>query len=107
MIVNVLLPLNLNKPFTYSVPKKFNVNVGDFVEVPFLTKKYIGLVFGENPKIEKNIKLKNIGRKILVPPLKPEVIKLSFIICNLISFNLLRSLLKEDIKFIIEGIRKK
>lgn len=75
MIVNVLLPLNLNKPFTYSVPKKFNVNVGDFVEVPFLTKKYIGLVFGENPKIEKNIKLKNIGRKILVPPLKPEVIK--------------------------------
>ena len=55
MIVNVLLPLNLNKPFTYSVPKKFNVNVGDFVEVPFLTKKYIGLVFGENPKIYKEI----------------------------------------------------
>ena len=36
---------------------------------------YIGLVFGENPKIEKNIKLKNFGRNILVPPLNQAVIK--------------------------------
>ena len=75
MIVNILLPLNLNKPFTYVVPKKFNISVGDFVEVPFLSKKYIGLVYSKNPKFKKNIKLKNVGRKISIPPLKAEVIK--------------------------------
>ena len=62
MKAQVLLPKIFNHPFTYN--SKNLIKVGDFVEVPFGKRKEIGVVWpGKSPEL-KNIKLKNINKKI-------------------------------------------
>jgi len=60
MKAQVLLPKIFNYPFTYESNKRGNV--GDFVEVPFGTKKEIGVIWKNNHSEPKNIKIKNIKR---------------------------------------------
>ena len=60
MKAQVLLPKIFNYPFTYESNKRGNV--GDFVEVPFGTKKEIGIIWKNNRSEPKNIKIKNIKR---------------------------------------------
>ena len=60
MKAQVLLPKIFNYPFTYESNKRGNV--GDFVEVPFGTKKEIGIIWKNNHLEPKNIKIKNIKR---------------------------------------------
>ena len=60
MKAQVLLPKIFNYPFTYESNKRGNV--GDFVEVPFGTKKEIGVIWKNNHLEPKNIKIKNIKR---------------------------------------------
>ena len=63
MKAQVLLPKIFNYPFTYNSDEK-SIKVGDLVEVPFGKNKEIGVVWpGETSKL-KNIKIKNIYRKI-------------------------------------------
>ena len=60
MKAQVLLPKIFNYPFIYESNKK--CNLGDFVEVPFGTKKEIGVIWKNNHSEPKNIKIKNIKR---------------------------------------------
>ena len=53
MIIDVLLPLNLSKCFSYKVPNGLTIKIGDFVEVPFLNKKYIGVVWNNKVKLNE------------------------------------------------------
>ena len=62
MKAQVLLPKVFNFPFTYY--SKVEVKVGDLVEVPFGTKKEIGVVWKNNYQEPQNIKIKNIEKKL-------------------------------------------
>ena len=62
MKVQVLLPKVFNFPFTYF--SKTKTKVGDLVEVPFGSKKELGVIWKNKYSEPKNIKIKNISKKI-------------------------------------------
>tara|TARA_B100001248_G_scaffold261150_1_gene251381 strand:- start:856 stop:2799 length:1944 start_codon:yes stop_codon:yes gene_type:complete len=62
MKAQVLLPKVFNFPFTYN--SKLKTSIGDLVEIPFGSKKVIGVVWKNNYQEPKNIRLKEISRKI-------------------------------------------
>ena len=61
MKAQVLLPKVFNFPFTYN--SKIKINIGDIVEVPFGSKKEIGVIWKNKHQEPKNIKLKEINKK--------------------------------------------
>ena len=61
MKAQVLLPKIFNFPFTYN--SKFQGKIGNLVEVPFGTKKEIGVIWKNNYTEPKNIKIKEIFKK--------------------------------------------
>ena len=61
MKAQVLLPKVFNFPFTYNL--KQNEKIGDLVEVPFGSKKEIGVVWKNNYTEPKKIKIKDIKRR--------------------------------------------
>jgi len=70
----ILLPNIFNYPFTYE--SDLNLKVGDYVEVPFGKSKITGVVWDEfEKKNNKNYKIKNVLKKLNVPPLKKTTIK--------------------------------
>ena len=59
MIAEILLPIPLNKLFSYSIPRNVDkIEIGQIVEVDFNNKKKIGVVwsFTEINKFERKIK---------------------------------------------------
>ena len=56
MIVNVIVPLALNDPFSYE--SDIELSIGDIVYVPFGNKTFIGLVVETNIEKNNNIILK-------------------------------------------------
>ena len=62
MKVQVLLPKVFNFPFTYNL--KIDGKIGDLVEVPFGSKKEIGVIWKNNYSEPDNIKIKDIRNKI-------------------------------------------
>ena len=63
MKAQVLLPKIFNYPFTYN-SNQGSLKVGDLVEVPFGNNKEIGVVWPGQSIGLKNIKIKNINKKI-------------------------------------------
>ncbi len=61
MKAQVLLPKIFNFPFTYN--SKVEGEIGNLVEVPFGTKKEIGVIWKKNFTEPKNIKIKDITKK--------------------------------------------
>ncbi len=61
MKAQVLLPKIFNFPFTYNSQVK--TKIGDLVEVPFGSKKELGVIWKHKYLEPKNIKIKNIIRK--------------------------------------------
>ena len=64
MKVQVLLPKIFNFTFTYNLDHKKNYKKGDVVEIPFGSKKEIGVIWNNINSVPKNIKIKNINKKI-------------------------------------------
>jgi len=60
MKAQVLLPKIFNFPFTYNSKNK--VQVGDLVEVPFGSKKELGVIWKNSYLEPRNIKIKNISQ---------------------------------------------
>ena len=58
MKAQVLLPKVFNFPFTYN--SKIKCKIGNLVEVPFGSRKEIGVIWKNNYVIPKNIKIKDI-----------------------------------------------
>ena len=75
MIVPVLLPNIFDYPFTYEDKIFQNLKPGDFVKVQFGSKEQIGVVWNFEQKIEKNIKLKQITKKINIPRMNLSMMK--------------------------------
>ena len=63
MKAQVLLPKIFNFSFTYS-SNNIQIKVGDLVEVPFGRNNEIGVVWKNKNTELKNIKIKNISKKI-------------------------------------------
>ena len=63
MKAQVLLPKIFNFSFTYN-SNNLSLKLGDIVEVPFGKGKEIGVVWKYKDKVLKNIKIKNINKKI-------------------------------------------
>ncbi len=61
MKAQVLLPKIFNFPFTYN--SKIKIKIGDIVEVPFGSKKEIGVIWKGNYTEPKNIKIKEISKR--------------------------------------------
>ena len=61
MKAQVLLPKVFSFPFTYN--SKIKSKIGNLVEVPFGSKKEIGVVWKNNYSEPKNIKIRDISKK--------------------------------------------
>jgi primosomal protein N' (replication factor Y) len=74
MKAQVLLPKIFNFPFTYDT-NQISLKTGDIVEVPFGKKKEIGVVWKNINFEPKNIKIKNINKKIKDYSIDPKLVK--------------------------------
>src|SRR5262245_46633695 len=75
-IVDIVLPLALDQPYSYRVPADMELEAGDLVHVPLGTVHYTGVVWGEGtarPGLDN--RLKDVEGKLDLPPLKPELRK--------------------------------
>ena len=63
MKAQVLLPKIFGFSFTYN-SNNISLKIGDLVEVPFGKNKEIGVVWKNKDKELKNIKIKNVSKKI-------------------------------------------
>jgi len=74
-VVDVLVPVALDKPYSYRVPETLALAVGDIVSVPLGARETTAVVWADNPKPNPRFdnRLKDIEDKLELPPLKPEL----------------------------------
>ena len=74
-VVDVLVPVALNQTYSYRVPRGVELEAGDVVAVPLGPREVIGVVWApnENPDPRLHNRLKDVGEKLDVPPLRAEL----------------------------------
>src|SRR3982751_7019468 len=74
-VVDVLVPVALNQNYSYRVPRGMELKPGDVVCVPLGPREVVAVVWAENaaPDPRLHNRLKDVGEKLDVPPLKPEL----------------------------------
>jgi primosomal protein N' (replication factor Y) (superfamily II helicase) len=74
-VVDVLVPVALNQTYSYRVPRGMELEAGDVVAVPLGPREVIGVVWAQNEKPDPRLhnRLKDVGEKLEVPPLKGEL----------------------------------
>jgi primosomal protein N' (replication factor Y) (superfamily II helicase) len=74
-VVDVLVPVALNQTYSYRVPRGMELKAGDVVAVPLGPREVIGVVWAQNQKPDPRLhnRLKDVGEKLDVPPLKSEL----------------------------------
>jgi len=74
-VVDVLVPVALNQTYSYRVPEDMDLKPGDVVGVPLGAREVIAVVWADNhnPDPRLHNRLKDVGEKLDVPPLKPEL----------------------------------
>jgi primosomal protein N' (replication factor Y) len=74
-VVDVLVPVALNQAYSYRVPRGMELKPGDVVCVPLGAREVIAVVWAENAKPDPRLhnRLKDVGEKLDVPPLKEEL----------------------------------
>jgi len=73
-IVDVLVPVALDKPYSYRVPAGIELAPGDLVRVPLGPREATGAVWGEGvarPGLDN--RLKDVAEKLGIPPLRREL----------------------------------
>ena len=69
-LAQVLLPMPIDKAYSYSVPSDITVQLGDYVAVPLGSRMLIGVVWGMDQNYDGKIeKLKAIAQKYELPPM--------------------------------------
>jgi len=72
--VDVILPVALDRAYTYRVPAGMTLAAGDVVAVPLGPNEYVGVVWGESePRPGLHNKLKDVDAKLDLPPLQDEL----------------------------------
>ena len=74
-IVDVLVPVALNQAYSYRVPRGMELRAGDVVGVPLGPREVLAVVWAENANPDPRLhnRLKDVGEKLDVPPLKDEL----------------------------------
>jgi primosomal protein N' (replication factor Y) len=74
-MVDVLVPVALDHTYSYRVPRGLDLKAGDVVCVPLGPREVVGVVWAENARPDPRLhnRLKEVGEKLDVPPLKPEL----------------------------------
>ena len=74
-VVDVLVPVALDRAYSYRVPDALALEPGDIVSVPLGAREATAVVWAENPKPNPRLdnRLKDVEEKLDVPPLKPEL----------------------------------
>src|SRR5258706_12540329 len=74
-IVDVLVPVALNQNYSYRVPRGMELKPGDVVCVPLGPREGVAVVWAENANPDPRLhnRLKDVGEKLDVPPLKEEL----------------------------------
>ena len=74
-IVDVLVPVALDREYSYRVPDKLDLAPGDIVSVPLGAREATAVVWADNPKPNPRLdnRLKDVEEKLELPPLRPEL----------------------------------
>jgi primosomal protein N' (replication factor Y) len=74
-VVDVLVPVALDRAYSYRVPEALDLAPGDIVCVPLGPREATAVVWAENPKpdIRLDNRLKDVEEKLELPPLRPEL----------------------------------
>ncbi|WJR78619.1 primosomal protein N' [Bradyrhizobium sp. NP1] len=74
-MVDVLVPVALDQTYSYRVPRGMVLKAGDVVAVPLGPREVVGVVWAEDAKPDPRLhnRLKDVGEKLDVPPLKGEL----------------------------------
>src|SRR6202140_4341757 len=74
-VVDVLVPVALDQNYSYRVPRGMELGPGDVVCVPLGPREAVAVVWAEkaNPDPRLHNRLKAVGEKLDVPPLKDEL----------------------------------
>src|SRR6202171_1010866 len=74
-VVDVLVPVALNQTYSYRVPRGMELKPGDVVAVPLGPREVVAVVWAENANPDPRLhnRLKDVGEKLDVPPLKEEL----------------------------------
>src|SRR5260221_10434593 len=74
-VVDVLVPVALNQAYSYRVPRGMELKPGDVVCVPLGPREVVAVVWAENANPDPRLhnRLKDVGEKLEVPPLKAEL----------------------------------
>jgi primosomal protein N' (replication factor Y) len=76
-IVDVLIPVALDRAYSYRVPDDLELAPGDLVRVPLGTRECTGVVWADNatPSPRLDNRLREVAAKLDVPPLRAELRK--------------------------------
>src|SRR4051812_31559185 len=74
-VVDVLVPVALNQTYSSRVPRGMELAPGDVVCVPLGPREVVAVVWAENANPDPRLhnRLKDVGEKLDVPPLKQEL----------------------------------
>src|SRR6201985_387198 len=74
-VVDVLVPVALNQAYSYRVPRGMELKPGDVVCVPLGPREVVAVVWAENTNPDPRLhnRLKDVGEKLDVPPLREEL----------------------------------
>ncbi|MEA2906088.1 MAG: hypothetical protein QOI12_3475 [Alphaproteobacteria bacterium] len=74
-VVDVLVPVALDRAYSYRVPDDMALSPGDIVQVPLGARQATAVVWADNPAPNPRLdnRLKEVAEKLDVPPLKPEL----------------------------------
>ncbi len=74
-VVDVLVPVALDRAYSYRVPGALALAPGDIVSVPLGARDTTAVVWADNPKPNPRLdnRLKDVEEKLDVPPLRPEL----------------------------------
>src|ERR1700748_629315 len=74
-VVDVLVPVALNQAYSYRVPRGMELKPGDVVCVPLGPREVVAVVWAENTNPDPRLhnRLKEVGERLDVPPLREEL----------------------------------
>jgi primosomal protein N' (replication factor Y) (superfamily II helicase) len=74
-VVDVLVPVALDRAYSYRVPETLSLSVGDIVSVPLGARDATAVVWADNlsPNPRLDNRLKDVEEKLDLPPLKGEL----------------------------------
>jgi primosomal protein N' (replication factor Y) len=74
-VVDVLVPVAVDRAYSYRVPDALDVAPGDIVSVPLGAREATAVVWADNPAPNPRLdnRLRDVDEKLELPPLKPEL----------------------------------